>query len=58
MDDFNQLMLERQQRVEEAIERAQAGVATEDDWTIIRYECGVVQRPKVILETIGIEPCL
>lgn len=58
MEELHQLMLERQQRVEEAIERAQAGVATEDDWNIIRYECGVVQRPKVILETIGIEPCL
>jgi hypothetical protein len=56
MDDFNQLMLERQQRVEEAIERAQAGVATEDDWTIIRYECGVVQR--TYKPTQGLAPCL
>jgi len=58
MEEFHQLMLERQQRAEEAIERAQAGVATEEDWNIIRWECGVQQRPKVILETIGIEPCL
>lgn len=56
MEELHQLMLERQQRVEEAIERAQAGVATEDDWNIIRYECGVVQRNYTPSQ--GTAPCL
>ena len=44
--EYNQAMLERQQMLEEALERAETGVATEDDWNIIRYECGVTRRPK------------
>jgi hypothetical protein len=60
MEEMHQLMLERQQRVEEAVDRAQAGMATEDDWIIIRYECGLSKRPvnNIIFETIGIGPCL
>ena len=34
-------MLERMQMLEEALHRAEAGVATEDDWNVIRHECGV-----------------
>lgn len=44
MDDeaeHNQAMLERMQMLEEALHRAEAGVATEDDWSVIRHECGV-----------------
>jgi hypothetical protein len=51
-DEYNQAMLERQQMLEEAIERAETGVATEADWNIIRYECGVSKRPIVTLETV------
>lgn len=51
-DEYNQAMLERQQMLEEALERAETGVATEDDWNIIRFECGVSKRPIVTLETV------
>lgn len=37
----HQLMLERMQRCEEAIARAKAGQATDEDWEIIRFECGL-----------------
>ena len=47
-------MLERMQMLEEALERAEAGVATEDDWNIIRFECGMPRRPVVQLETLSI----
>jgi hypothetical protein len=39
--DFHQLMLERMQMLEEALRRAIAGVATTDDWVMIRSECGL-----------------
>jgi hypothetical protein len=39
--EYQQLMLERQQMLEEAFSRAQTGIATDDDWAIIRYECGL-----------------
>jgi hypothetical protein len=52
--EMHQLMLERMQMLEEALERAKAGVATEDDWYIIRSECGVSKRPIVTLETVSI----
>ena len=51
-EEYNQAMLERQQMLEEALERAETGVATEDDWNIIRYECGLSKRPIVTLETV------
>jgi hypothetical protein len=40
-DMYQQLMLERMQMLEEALERAESGKATPDDWTTIRYECGI-----------------
>jgi len=54
-DQVNQMMLERHQMLAESLERAEAGRATEDDWNIIRYECGVPRRPTVTLETISIK---
>jgi len=53
-DEMHQLMLERMQMLEEALERAEASVATEDDWNIIRSECGLSKRPIVTLETVSI----
>lgn len=44
-DEYHQLELERMEQLEEAIERATHGEATEDDWNIIRFECGINQRP-------------
>lgn len=50
--EYQQAMLERMQMLEEALQRAEAGVATEDDWKTIRYECGVPQR-RMKSETTG-----
>jgi hypothetical protein len=53
--EMHQLMLERQQMLEEALERAETGVAKQEDWDIIRYECGLPKkRPAVILEILSI----
>ena len=52
--EMHQLQMERMQMLEEALERAEAGVATEDDWNIIRSECGLSKRPIVTLETVSI----
>jgi predicted secreted protein len=40
-DQINQMMLERQQMLEEALDKAETGVATEEDWRLIRAECGL-----------------
>ena len=54
-DQMHQMMLERMQMLEESLERAEAGVATEADWTIIRSECGVPKKQITVkLETISI----
>lgn len=53
-DELNQLMLERMQMLEEALARAETGVASGDDWAIIRSECGLSKRPIVTLETVSI----
>ena len=45
-EEYNQAMLERQQMLEEALERAETGVATEDDWNTIYFECRATRRPK------------
>ena len=34
-------MLERQQQLQEALERAERGEASEEDWNVIYYECGM-----------------
>jgi hypothetical protein len=39
--EYNQAMLERMQMLEEALDRAEAGVATPEDWSVIRFECGM-----------------
>lgn len=51
---MHQLMLERQQMLEEALERAEAGRATNEDWAIIRYECGMPRNVSLSMETISI----
>ena len=40
--------------LEDALERAETGVARQEDWDIIRYECGLPKRPVLILETVTI----
>ena len=39
--EYNQMMLERQEQIEEALRRAINHSATADDWAVIRYECGL-----------------
>jgi len=53
-DEYRQLELERMQRLDEALERAEAGRTNKDDWNIIRYECGAPKRPVVSLKTVSI----
>lgn len=48
--DYNQAMLERQQMLEEALYRAEAGVATMDDWDTIRFECGMPRNQTLTFE--------
>jgi hypothetical protein len=42
--EFHQLMLERMQMLEEALRRAIAGIATQDDWEMICTECGMPKK--------------
>ena len=39
--EYHQMQLERQEQLEESLRRAINHSATEDDWAIIRYECGL-----------------
>ena len=39
--ELEQAMQERQQMLEEALDRAETGVANEEDWQLIRHECGL-----------------
>ena len=50
-DEYYQMQLERQRMLEEALERAKQGAASEDDWSIIHFECGV---PRPTLQPLGI----
>lgn len=43
-EELHQLMLERRQMIEEALERAEGGTATEADWILIYFECGLTRR--------------
>ena len=42
--EYHQANLERQQRLEEALRRAINYCASDDDWAVIYYECGVSAR--------------
>ena len=39
--EYHQLMLERQQMLEESLQRAYVGKANKEDWKRIAFECGV-----------------
>lgn len=41
----HQLQLERMQRLDDALDRAEAGCADQADWNIIRFECGMPRKP-------------
>ena len=53
--EHHQAMLERMQMLEEALDRAEAGVASKGDWDTIRFECGMPRRQIVQRETIRSE---
>jgi hypothetical protein len=42
--EAHQAMLERMLMLEDALDRAEAGVASKDDWDMIRFECGMPRR--------------
>lgn len=46
--EYSQLQLERQEMLESALRRAINNSATEDDWAIIRYECGLPAQQKKV----------
>lgn len=39
--ELEELYCERVKMLEEALERAEKGIATEEDWRLIRNECGL-----------------
>lgn len=45
-EEYNQLQLERHEMLEQAFTRAVNNFATDDDWAIIRYECGLSAQKK------------
>ena len=45
MSEYEELVSERQQVLEQAVDRAEAGKATWDDWNLIRAELGVFRNP-------------
>lgn len=45
--EYQAMMLDRQCRLIEALERAQCGQGTDEDWAVIRFECGVPARIKI-----------
>jgi len=49
----HQMQLERMQMLEDALERAEAGVASESDWSTIRFECGLPSRTVILKPTSG-----
>lgn len=51
-DEHHQFQLERMEQLEEALQRAYDGEATEDDWNVIRFECGI-NKPFLHTVTIG-----
>jgi len=51
MSDYEAAMLDKMQMLAEALDRAEAGVATRGDWDIIRMECGVPRSQNFETET-------
>ena len=48
-EEFNQAMLERQSMIEQAIFNAEQGVASDEDFDIIRFECGIKKQSPTTL---------
>jgi hypothetical protein len=45
VSEYEELVSERQQVLEQTVNRAEAGTATWDDWNLIRAELGVFRNP-------------
>jgi len=45
VSEYEELVSEREQMLEEAIDRAEVGKATWDDWSLIRAELGLPRSP-------------
>jgi hypothetical protein len=45
VSEYEELVSERQQMLEQAVDRAEAGKATWDDWNFIRAELGAFRNP-------------
>ena len=58
MSELQQLMDERAQMTEEALIRAEKGIATQEDWLIIWSECGLRTRRPLIPMRKESERCL
>jgi hypothetical protein len=50
--EMHQMMLERQERLEEALTKATNGYAVKEDWEIIYAECGL-KKPNLKEENHG-----
>jgi hypothetical protein len=46
--EYAQAGLERMEQLEEALTRAKDGCATDDDWKVIYFECGLTPNVKHI----------
>jgi hypothetical protein len=44
MDAWHQLMLDREQHLQEALLRAESNKASEKDWEAIYFECGLKRK--------------
>lgn len=44
MDEWHQMMLDREQELQEALLRAETNQASEEDWKIIYVECGLKRK--------------
>lgn len=53
-DEYAQAMLERMQQLDEAINRAESGRASKDDWKVIKFECGISTKRGVNHESNGV----
>lgn len=46
-DELHQAMMEKMLALDAALNRAEAGSATPEDWVWIRFECGIPKIPSL-----------
>ena len=58
MSEYEELVNERKRMLEDAMHRAEMGIATAQDWDILRFECGLPRREVIYFErTINDHQC-